>query len=258
MAPVRASFFYPWYPGSWYPQTHYKPVLGAPYASDDDAVIAYQIAGMQYAHTHAGISSWWGQGSPTDTIVPQLLSAATGTGFTWCLYYEPAPGTQASDLSYIYANYAASPNYLRVGGKPVLFVYGRSAASCADSAAWVAANAGRFYLSLQVFGGYAACPAQPDSWHQYGPAVRADHQPGYSYTISPGYWKYSDASPTLARSVPAFTTAAQAMVASGEPWQLVTTWNEWGEGSSVEDATAWQSGSGFGAYADALHATLPA
>ncbi|MFL5761147.1 MAG: metallophosphoesterase family protein, partial [Thermomicrobiales bacterium] len=43
------------------------------------------------------------------------------------------------------------------------------------------------------------------------------------------------------------------MVASGAPWQLVTTFNEWGEGTAVESATEWQSGSGYGAYLDALH-----
>ena len=31
------------------------------------------------------------------------------------------------------------------------------------------------------------------------------------------------------------------MVASGEPWQLVTTWNEWGENSAIEPAQEWGS-----------------
>ena len=43
------------------------------------------------------------------------------------------------------------------------------------------------------------------------------------------------------------------MVASREQWQLVTTFNEWGEGTAVEGATEWQSSSGYGAYLDALH-----
>jgi hypothetical protein len=43
------------------------------------------------------------------------------------------------------------------------------------------------------------------------------------------------------------------MVASHEPWQLVTTFNEWGEGTAVESATEWASPSGYGAYLDALH-----
>ena len=43
------------------------------------------------------------------------------------------------------------------------------------------------------------------------------------------------------------------MVASGEPWQLVTTFNEWGEGTSVESAVEWASASGYGQYMDVLH-----
>jgi hypothetical protein len=29
------------------------------------------------------------------------------------------------------------------------------------------------------------------------------------------------------------------MIASQEPWQLITTFNEWGEGTSVELASEW-------------------
>ena len=43
------------------------------------------------------------------------------------------------------------------------------------------------------------------------------------------------------------------MVASRAPWQLVTTFSEWGEGTPVEPAQEWQTASGYGAYLDALH-----
>jgi hypothetical protein len=43
------------------------------------------------------------------------------------------------------------------------------------------------------------------------------------------------------------------MIGSNAPWQLITTFSEWGEGTSVEDATEWDSASGFGVYLDALH-----
>ena len=43
------------------------------------------------------------------------------------------------------------------------------------------------------------------------------------------------------------------MVASNEPWQLVTTFNEWGEGTIVESAQEWATASGYGQYLDALH-----
>lgn len=42
-------------------------------------------------------------------------------------------------------------------------------------------------------------------------------------------------------------------MAANVRWKLVTTFNEWGESTSVEDATAWQSSSSFGTFLDALH-----
>ena len=44
------------------------------------------------------------------------------------------------------------------------------------------------------------------------------------------------------------------MIASGAPFQLITTFNESGEDTRVESATEWQSASGYGAFLDALHA----
>jgi hypothetical protein len=48
------------------------------------------------------------------------------------------------------------------------------------------------------------------------------------------------------------------MVASKEPWQLVTTFNEWTEGTAIESAQEWASPSGYGTYLDALHSALTA
>ena len=252
--PIRATFFYPWYPESWYPTSHFTPTLGAPYDSSAPGVLAYQVAAMEYAHIEVAIASWWGPGTLTDARIPLLLDAAAGTSLRWTLYYEPAPGTQSADLAYIYSHYASSPEYEHLDGKPVLFVYSRSVASCADAASWVNLNAGRFYLDLQVFGGYQSCAIQPDQWHQYAPAERQDLQAGHSFSVSPGFWLYSSATPLLARDPGAFTQAVQEMVASAEPWQLITTWNEWGEGTAVEDAVQWESADPYGQYVDILHA----
>jgi hypothetical protein len=262
--PIRAAFYYPWYPENWqqggyYPATWYHPSAGF-YSLDGSqglSLLRSQIAEMQYGRIQAGIASWWGQGTLTDGRIPTLLSAAGGTPFCWTLYYEPAVtagSTQiASDLAYIAAHYTSNSNYLHVDGKPVLFVYSRAEASCADAQTWVDTNAGRFYLNLQVFGGYTSCAVQPDSWHQYGPAVAEDHQAGYSFSISPGFDKYDESTPRLARDPNRWQKDVADMVASNEPWQLITTFNEWMEGTSVEDAAEWTSASGHGTYLDILH-----
>jgi hypothetical protein len=108
------------------------------------------------------------------------------------------------------------------------------------------------YVVLKVFVGYRSCPSQPDAWHQYAPG-HADDSKGNAYSISPGFWK-AGSGITLSRDLNRWSASIRAMVASGQPWHLVTTFNEWGEGTSVESAAEWSSASGLGAYLDALHA----
>jgi hypothetical protein len=100
---------------------------------------------------------------------------------------------------------------------------------------WKAANTINAYLVMKVFSGYASCPNQPDAWHQYGPATQqSNFTKAGSYTVSAGFWKANEADPRLPRDPNAFASAVQSMVASGAKWQLITTYNEWGEGSGVE------------------------
>ncbi len=262
--PLRAAFYYPWFPEAWtqkgiYPFTHYHPSLNY-YDSSSLTVERAHIAAMQYGNIQAGIASWWGQGSMSDGRVPALLSAAAGTTFRWAPYYEaeslgdPSATQITADLGYIRDRYAADPSYLRVHGRFVVFVYADGSDGCAMAQRWHDANTVGAYVVLKTFNGYRTCASQPDGWHQYAPAVAADSQSGYSYSISPGFFLATDPTPRLARDRTAWNASIRAMVGSGAPFQLVTTFNEWGEGTSVESATEWASGSGYGAYLDALHA----
>ncbi len=118
--PIRAAFYYPWFPESWsqsgiYPFTKYYPLHGY-YSSDDPKIIANQIAAMQYGKIQVGIASWWGQGHFTDMRIPLLLKTAEGTKFQWSLYLEsegydnPSILSIRSDLKYIHDHYAGSPD----------------------------------------------------------------------------------------------------------------------------------------------------
>ena len=270
-SPIRAAFYYPWFTETWgslsAPDTHYHPTAGF-YSSDTASVITTHIQQMTYAGMDAAIASWWGQGQHSEsTRIPALLNNAAnnsnGKNLKWALYYEkestgdPTVTQINADLSYIKASYAANANYLKVGGKPVIFVYTDGLDSCAMAQRWHDANTLGFYVVLKVFSGYATCTAQPDGWHQYGPASATDSQGKYSYSISPGFWLYSEATPRLARlSATQWAANVAAMVASKAQFQLVTTFNEWGEGTAVEPATEWASASGYGTYIDALHQAL--
>jgi hypothetical protein len=261
--PIRAMFYYPWFPNAWkqggiYPYTRYHPSLGY-YDSGDATLISRHIRSMQYAKIRAGIASWWGQGSRTDWRIPALLRGAQGTGFKWTLYHEqesqgdPSVAQIRSDLTYIRDRYSTNPNYLWINGRFVVFVYASPSDGCAMAARWRQANTVGAYVVLKVFQGYRYCPYRPDSWHQYSPSKAADHQAGYSYAISPGFWHVREPYPRLARNLLRWKQNVRYMVASRSPWQLITTFNEWGEGTATESAREWATASGQGAYLDALH-----
>jgi len=264
--PIVATFYYPWYPENWtidgtYPASNYQPTLGF-YRSGDPSVIRAHISAMQYGKIDAGISSWWGQGSPTDRRVPGMLRSATDTTFRWTLYYElegygdPPVDRIRDDLRYIRSRYASDQSFLRVDGRFVVFVFSADDTGCGVVRRWARANTVGAYLVLEAFPGYLACPTQPDGWHLYGGGAEVAALPPHSYTISPGFWKVGE-EPFLARDPARWLQDASSMLGSGARWQLVTTFNEWIEGTSVESASEWGSGSGFGTYLDALHEATP-
>ena len=265
-AAYRAAFYYPWYPETW--SVNGQHVSGADsaqtndglqptqgfYSSTNPAVIDHHVRMLDYTKVNVAISSWWGPGSTTSQRFPTLMARtqAARSPLKWTLYHEqegfgnPTVAQLQSDLSYIWTRFVGQPSFARVNGRPVLFVYNADDTTCAVVDRWREANKGfGFFLVMKVFPGYGSCasqpngPGQPGSWHQYSPASRTNRVPGHSFSISPGFWRADEAAPRLPRDHLVYDDNVRAMVASGEPWQLVTTWNEWGEGTAIEAARQW-------------------
>src|SRR5438132_5700055 len=192
--PLRAAFYYPWYPENFANNgSHYLPSAGH-YNGDDPHVVDRQITDMQYAGLQAGISSWWGRGRREDKRFALLLQEAEKLRFSWTVYYEPegwgdpSPATLSSDLAYL-RKYTSSPAFLHVDNKAVIFAYGDGNDGCGTVDRWRNADTTGFYVVLKVFGGYRTCRNQPNGWHQYAPGGGLDIQNGYSAACSPGFWK---------------------------------------------------------------------
>jgi hypothetical protein len=280
-AAIRGAFYYPWFPEAWIQQgqnpfTNYSPTRGL--YSTDAATAAAQIADMQHGGITLGIASWFGQGTTTDRHWPALMQAGRGTGFAWTPYYEPegrsdpTPQQIADDLHYIESTYGGPGSALASlpgKGMPV-FVYNAddltTAKGCDTVDRWNQARqlllqqyGQSVYIDLLVFPGFTTCAGTPsiDGWHQYGPAT-ADrnwaHAPGDgSYSISPGYWKSGavyGAAPFLARDRARWQTSIASMNASGAKWQLITTYNEWGEGTAIESSSGCRNAAPAGTYCD--------
>jgi hypothetical protein len=187
-----------------------------------------------------------------------LLSetSALGSPLRWSIYYEgeslgdPSVEEIRSDLVYLRDRYASNPAYFRVNGRFVVFVYA-SAENCSMADRWKQANTVGAYVVLKLFSGYRDCPSQPDGWHQY--AAHETAHPPYSFTVSPGFWKWDQPVPKHPRDLDGFRQSVRNMVASGARFQLLISFNEWGEGTAAESAEEWASPSGYGDYMDALH-----
>ncbi len=222
------------------------------YSSSNVDIIYWQLRKLAEARQEVAIASWWGQGHKSDNafrkIITDVMNRADNPypNLRWAVYYEKegfadVPLSEiVSDLNYIKNNYANQPGYFKVGGKPVVFVYNAAHTGYSplgDLDRWSQARAQTgFYVNMKVdplnAGGSASAV---DSWHDYAPANRSGSKGTYYSFISPGFWLNGTAM-RLARDPAAFETALKSMVASNATWKLTETWNEWGEGSSVEPA----------------------
>src|SRR5687768_2742836 len=128
-----AAFYYPWYgtpqtDGKWIHWTQnnhlppedissdFFPALGA-YSSNDPAVLAQHMEWLRQAGVGVIITSWWGQGSREDQVVPLLLQAAGKYGIKVAFHIEPYNARTAvslvSDIRYLYERYGSNQAFFR-------------------------------------------------------------------------------------------------------------------------------------------------
>lgn len=137
------------------------------------------------------------------------------------------------DLAYIKTWFAWHSAYAHIDGKPIVFVYQDSGCDKIEAFVRAAESNGGWYIVPKVFSDFEDCPVQPvpGSWHQYAPAKPVQKFKGLSYTISPGFWNAKEDQPRLPRlNETTWCNNVQDMVDSGLNLQLITTFNEAGEG----------------------------
>ncbi len=278
--PLRGIFYYAWYPNNWDPNGYhvtYQPTNGY-YDNNDREVINSHIDELEYANVDVVIASWWGLDNtnrrPRDWAIKKCMEETDRRtenreiDLKWAIYYELEASynepmdTIKADLDYLMERYVNLHDcYAYIDGKPVVFVYTRGSEDNTEEfmKKWADAVDDKWYYVLKVFGGYKDMKYQPSSWHQYGPSTRMHKMEDssrelVSINISPGF-KHADPNKTtfLKRaSEELWTDLVKEMVGSGVDWQLITSYNEWGEGTSVESALDWQTESGYGMYLDVL------
>ncbi len=136
------SFYYPWYNSphgpsdqwnhwvnvtedSIFDSAHY-PLHGA-YDSNDVNVIRSHIATAKQTGIDAFIVSWWGIGSYEENPLDEILTLAEQMDLKITFYYESVRELTkdeiVDELTYLFESYSDHSAFLKVSGKPVVFVY---------------------------------------------------------------------------------------------------------------------------------------
>lgn len=284
------AFYYPWYgnpaakegSGRWShwegidletrtikSSTHF-PELG-PYDSHDPAVIRQHCRWAVESGVTGFIASWWGHGSFEDRAMPRLLDLAAEHSLAVSAYYETVPGNPktaeraASDITRLLEKYGKHPAWLKVAGRPVLFIYGRAIGEL-GVAAWgeVRKRVDESSSDGVVLQGDQFSPQAAevfDGLHTYITAgqlrgksldeVRAWCQDTFprwvkltrdtgrisTLTVIPGYDDTKIRSPGLRVDRfegQSYVIQWEAALAAQPDWVLITSWNEWHEGSEIE------------------------
>jgi glycoprotein endo-alpha-1,2-mannosidase len=251
--------------------THY-PALG-PYDSHNLDVLKQQCEWAKQAGLTGFIVSWWGPKDFTNEGIMPLLNLAQQANLHVTVYFEtchpeqtPVRETALRDVLYLLSHYGNHPAWLKVNGKPVLFVYSRAIAEIGlDDWKWVISEVNRRSPGgVVVIGDQLTKEAAEafDGIHTYnitdklaGKSVaevdawaakafpkwvqRAGSNRVSCVTIIPGYddskLGRSGTRPITSRHDGAtYRQLWQQAIAANPDWVLVTSWNEWHEGSEIE------------------------
>jgi len=280
------AFYYGWHAHpDWADRVRFVPRGGA-YASTDPAVVERQAAQAAAAGLTGLIASWWPQRDRnTDAQLPLLLAAASRHGLAVAALVEAfgehgddkeAPASREavlSDLDYVLTRHARHPAWLRVAGRPVLFLYVRALRALPDAAAWnevLAALRARHppgvVLLADNLGAHRGWPQLGAAWdtlfnYDFGAQALAGLDPAriaavqakryrkrralvprgrlFALTVGPGYDDTRTGRP-LPRPIvdrwggETYRVLWRAALAENPDWVLVTSWNEWAEGTEIE------------------------
>jgi hypothetical protein len=267
------AFYYAWFDANTWRSGTLPDLPQTLYNSDDREAMARHVEQAQAAGIDALILHWYGTGNRTEKNLKAFLEVAASKGSRVAVDFgldSPVVSGVASvtgHLRHLHTVHMAHPAYLRYQGRPVLFFYNvadlpaatwRNVRDQVDpdrKALWIAEGTNVGYLS--VFDGHHLYsitwpnripPAQTLS--RWGDRVRSyNREQGtaklWVATVMPGYDdRKIRPRAGFARSREGgdyYRACWQAAIASRPDWVVITSFNEWPEGSYIEPSQAYGS-----------------
>ena len=258
-----SAFYYPWYGTSardgafqhWSQRGHappndiasaYYPSRGL-YSSSDRLVTGAQMDDMRAAGIDEVVVSWWGQGSPEDKRLAEVVAAARADGLTVAIHLEPYTGRTV-------ASTVADMTYLRTYGIRTFYVYRPLDLPVADwAAAKQALHAGGSTVYAQTALVGAAAAGGFDGVYTYDIVVYGGNKFARlcseahavklrcAPSVGPGYdARRGSGDPVVKprRDGATYDSMWKLAIAAGADSVTITSYNEWHEGTQIEAASS--------------------
>ncbi len=267
------AFYYAWFDwDTWSKPLPYQPV--EPYLSADVVTIERHVQQAKQAGIDALVQAWYGpsmENNQTEANFWSLLEQAQVHGMQAAVsvdmgspHFLQTPDDVLSALIALRDRHTQHAAYLRVGGRPVIFFWRQEKFSVASWEAlrtqvdpqrrmlWIAEGAHPEYL--EVFDGlYLYSVAWADDPRnvlvRWGEEVRRwsdAHDGAFRYwvaTVMPGYNDFAtgraDAFVRERGDGAFYRTCWEGAMRSGADWVIITSFNEWLEGTQIEPATEY-------------------
>lgn len=229
------------------------PVLGW-YDSADRHVICQQIAWARQAGVDAFAMSFWDD-AWHKTVLEAVAAEADRAGFALVMYLESAPTAQAlKDQLLAYQSFAAKhPSVLRVDAKPAVLLYSRVFTQLGPAGLREGLQGTRIFAigdqmtpeTLELMDG--AHTYLSASWNETYRAQLVDmsrwarlQDKMLVATVNPGYDDTHVRTPSyMEHRQDGLFYASYWASAKLADWVLITSWNEWHEGSEIEPSKEW-------------------
>ncbi|MBI5301126.1 MAG: glycoside hydrolase family 99-like domain-containing protein [Chloroflexi bacterium] len=264
-APLVLAFYYNWYDENTWKTQNVPDMPTLKYLSRDPINTARQIVEAREAGIDSFIVSWWGPGNPTDFNFKAMLDQARGLYFPVGIDIEiNSPffhnkNDVVNALKYLQSTHMQHPAYLRVDGKPVLFFWREQIYSVDEWVAirnnidpqrkqiWIAEGIDETYQ--RVFDGHhlymvAWSKNVRGELNKWPPRIKkfgADKI--WVATVNPGADNRKTTQPEKVvrdRENGAFYREMwQAAFSTYPDWIMITSWNEWAEGTMIEPSVTY-------------------